>query len=126
MEFDDWYRTVQARATHNRNACKNAWDFAQNEEREACATFLQRRNNKMAHIKIGEKFKYLGKEMICIGDQELVGGLGGYYYDCVKAHYINNNGDLKTCVLLPNEWHGIELPNVEVSGRPHLDTTKEN
>src|SRR4030067_1736322 len=37
MEFDDWYRTVQARATHNRDACKNAWDVAQSEEREACA-----------------------------------------------------------------------------------------
>lgn len=37
MTFDEWYRTVQSRATHNRSACKNAWDAAAKAEREECA-----------------------------------------------------------------------------------------
>ena len=67
------------------------------------------RGKEMALVKTGDKFTYLGAEMVCIATQVLCSD--ATMIDSVLAHYINKNGDLKEAVIPPNGWAAITVHN---------------
>lgn len=67
---------------------------------------------KTPPIRPGEKFKYLGIEMICTRD---------WYkdFDAVVADYVDERGTLKTWIFFPCDWDALKTElaaNNEVRG----------
>lgn len=68
-------------------------------------------------VKTGERFSYLGVQMICTGNQDYTGGDDGCVVDCVKASYFNaQSGKFEAIRFFPNEYPGImpHAPDCEV------------
>jgi hypothetical protein len=56
-------------------------------------------------LKPGDKFKYLGIEMICTRNWYDI-------FDAVVAEYVNAHGEIKTLVFFPCDWIAL---NAELS-----------
>jgi hypothetical protein len=61
----------------------------------------------------GEKFKYLGVEMIVTGHKELF--IAPYcctYFPCIKASYVNKQGDIKNVQFDYDELEVLKKENL--------------
>mgnify|MGYP001571273219 CR=1 FL=1 len=54
-------------------------------------------------VSIGERFKYLGVDMICCRHF-------AWPYDCniVAAEYVTNLGEIKQIVFTPSDWNSLK------------------
>jgi hypothetical protein len=71
----------------------------------------------MMPVSAGDRFTYLGVDMICIATKVLYSD--ATMVDSVLAHYFNKSGDLKEAIIPPNGWPGIIVPNSLISGASH-------
>lgn len=54
-------------------------------------------------IAIGQRFKYLGVDMICIRHWEF-----GTPFNVIMAGYVNKHGEIKREIFYPCDWRALE------------------
>ena len=63
--------------------------------------------------KIGEKFYYLGIEMLVTGHQDVFfNGYGLAFIPCIKADYINRHGEIKQIQFAYKELNSLIAENI--------------
>ena len=67
-------------------------------------------------VKVGDKFTYLGVEMLCTANRAMEPHMGSY--PCVVAQYLDSRGILRQEIFLHGKWNAIKK-EIERQGGVH-------